>query len=346
MKRIGLVVGKFSPLHKGHQFILDYATQQTERLVILSYSVPEFADCDSHQRLRWLKELYPEATCLVLSPLKVAELCDDFNIPLASNDAPDDVHRDFCAFVLDKFNLGPVTDLYTSEGYGQGFASKLTLYYQQNGQKNLRVKHHLVDEQRINAPISGTVIRDYRNTSKRWLNDLVFQDYKVQSCCLIGAESTGKSTLAKALAKEFDDPCCAEYGRELWEQNNGVLDEADLLTIAQKQIAREHDSRNRARNFLFCDTSALTTLLYFEHYFQYRHPRLEMLAQRPYRHLFLCCPDFPMVQDGTRQDEKFRSSQHEWYLRELEKNGMDYHLLEGSWTEKLKQITTIIRMNA
>ena len=46
-------------------------------------------------------------------------------------------------------------------------------------------------------------------------------------------------------------------------------------------------------------------------------PRLEELARRPYHHTFLLAPDFPFVQDGTRQGEAFRARQDAWYREAL-----------------------------
>ena len=37
----GLVVGKFSPLHRGHVFLIDEASKRCDTLHLLRYSVPE-----------------------------------------------------------------------------------------------------------------------------------------------------------------------------------------------------------------------------------------------------------------------------------------------------------------
>ena len=68
MKRFGtgLVVGKFCPLHHGHQRLLDQAQLQCSELVVISYTKPEFAGCEPDRRDRWLASLYPNAVRLVL----------------------------------------------------------------------------------------------------------------------------------------------------------------------------------------------------------------------------------------------------------------------------------------
>ena len=68
----GLVVGKFAPLHCGHEKLINTALAQCEELFIISYSVPEMPDCEPEKRLTWLQVRFPQATFLVLTPELVA----------------------------------------------------------------------------------------------------------------------------------------------------------------------------------------------------------------------------------------------------------------------------------
>ena len=54
--------------------------------------------------------------------------------------------------------------------------------------------------------------------------------------------------------------------------------------------------------------------------------------------MVLCEPDFPFVQDGTRQDESFRLEQHAWYLRELERRQVRYLTASGDPTARLAAV--------
>ena len=65
----GLVVGKFAPLHCGHEKLINTALAQCEELFIISYSVPEMPDCEPEKRLTWLQVRFPQATILVLTPI-------------------------------------------------------------------------------------------------------------------------------------------------------------------------------------------------------------------------------------------------------------------------------------
>ena len=137
---------------------------------------------------------------------------------------------------------------------------------------------------------------------------------------------------------EFGTTFVAEYGRELWEAKSGVLVFDDLLHIAEEQLRREQAALLRARQYVFCDTSPLTTLFYSKQLFGKADPSLERLAGRIYDATILCAPDFTFVQDGTRQPESFRRLQHEWYGVELSRRGVSYLLVTGSLEARIDQV--------
>ena len=71
---------------------------------------------------------------------------------------------------------------------------------------------------------------------------------------------------------------------------------------------------------------------------------LERLANRSYDAVILCAPDFPFVQDGTRQDDTFRARQHEWYVRELAVRGIPFMLAEGTLACRVAAIRHNLRL--
>ena len=71
--RSGLVVGKFAPLHLGHEWLIEEAHQQCERLYVLSWSLPELPGCEAERRERWLAARLPHIQCWVLTPQRVAQ---------------------------------------------------------------------------------------------------------------------------------------------------------------------------------------------------------------------------------------------------------------------------------
>jgi NadR type nicotinamide-nucleotide adenylyltransferase len=170
-----------------------------------------------------------------------------------------------------------------------------------------------------------------------------FATASILRVALIGGESTGKSTLAKALAEALGTVWAHEYGRELWEARQGRLVFDDLLHIGRTQVEREERLARDARGVLICDTTPLTTALYSEVLFATVAEELEQLARRPYDLVFLCQPDFPLVQDGTRRDEAFRQFQHAWYLRAMQRDGVAHVTLAGPLEERLERAIAVIR---
>lgn len=342
----GLVVGKFCPLHRGHQWLLDHAQAQCERLVVISYTRPEFAGCEPERRERWLAALYPDAQRLVLDDARLREHCLRAGVACRAvphNDADGEVHRDFVDWLLHAV-LGVCVDaVFTSEDYGDGFA--IALSKAQRGRGGPAVVHVPVDPGRIAVPVSGTAVRADLHAHRHLLEPLVHRDF-VQRVALLGGESTGKSTLSVRLAERLGTIHAAEYGRERWEERGGELAQADMPVIARTQVEREETLLRDADRWLICDTTPLTTLLYSQAMFGQADDELHRLARRAYDHVFLCAPDFPFVQDGTRRDDAFRQWQHAWYVRELDARGIGFHLLRGDIAFRIATAVALLEAGA
>lgn len=335
----GLVVGKFSPLHRGHEFVINRALEECAEVFLISYSKPEMPGCEAARRDQWVSSIFPQVRHLAVTDERLREWIKPGQTPreVPANDAAEKTHRRFCGFLCQHI-LGVTVDaVFTSEDYGDGFAEELTRYFRESQPTTPTVTHVSVDRNRQKLPISGTLLRQDIHARREWLSPLVYASF-VQRVCLLGGESSGKSTLAEALAKTFGTSHVAEYGRELWDAKSGVLVFDDMKHIAEIQIQREEAAALHANRFLFCDTSPLTTLFYSQHMFGKADPALERLADRAYNFTVLCAPDFAFVQDGTRQPESFRRHQHEWYLNELAKPGIAYRLVTGSLKARIAQI--------
>jgi NadR type nicotinamide-nucleotide adenylyltransferase len=337
--RRGLVVGKFAPLHRGHVHLIDTAAAACVELVLIGYCVPEFPGFNAAQRERWLRTLFPSATVLVPTDDNLVQLLpahpEFTHVP--SNDAPADTHRRFCAALVRDLPGSTVEAVFTSEDYGDAFASTLTREFRRTNQAVSGVVHVCVDRARAVVPTAASTIRKDVHAHRTFLPREVYADF-VERACLLGAESTGKSTLAETLAREFNTTHVAEFGRELWIERGGRLRFEDYRTIVEAQVAREESALRdpRTRRYLFCDTSPLTTLFYQLDQFGRADPFVESVAaSRNYHQTFLCAADFPLVQDGTRQDEAFRRRQHAWFVSELSRRHAAHQTLTGDSAVRL-----------
>ncbi len=337
----GLVVGKFCPLHAGHELLINHALRCCDQVIVISYTKPEFDRCGPDNRERWITEVFPTVTLLVIDDARLERLCLSQGIAtrlIPHNDAPASEHRELVAWLCLALLHTTIDAVFTSENYGDGFAQALTAYFHDHGLTRSPVQHVCVDRDRAAVPVSGTLLRSEPDLRREFLAPIVYADF-VRRVVILGGESSGKTTLAQALAHDFKTVWVPEYGRELWEQRSGRLLFEDMLLIARTQVIQEQLAAQRAQRWLFCDTSPLTTLFYSLHMFGKADTELERLAGRHYDDVLLCAPDYEFVQDGTRQDASFRMQQYHWYCRELEERHIRFCLIEGPLDQRLHMVT-------
>lgn len=157
---------------------------------------------------------------------------------------------------------------------------------------------------------------------------------------ILGAESSGKSVLAEALAAHYHTTWVPEYLREFVETQQRVPKEEEQILIATTQVQRENASVLRAKDWLFCDTSPLMTAIYSRHYFQRADAALEQLAlSHAYDFTLVAAPDFPWSADGLqRESAAVRQHIHEALLRILDEREIPFLLVEGSLAERVEQV--------
>ncbi len=161
---------------------------------------------------------------------------------------------------------------------------------------------------------------------------------------LLGGESSGKTTLAQALAQRLGTAWVPEYGRQLWEELRRTLTLQELTNVAHTQVIWEKERARRAVGWLICDTTPLTTLQYALHDHGQATPQLTRLAHRHYDLTVLCTPDFAFVQDGARRDDHFRREQHGWTLTQLAEQGVSPLIVRGSVEHRVEQV--LARINS
>lgn len=313
----GLVIGKFAPLHRGHELLIEAALSECETVSVWCYSNPDFPDMPTEVRRSWIRALFPGVTALP----------DALNPP--PNDAPDEVHQGYVRHVLSEWNVRPDA-VFTSEAYGESLA------------RTLGCEHRMVDAARTRAPMSGTRVRADVHAHKAFLSPLVYAHF-VEKVVLLGAESTGKSTLTALLAREFGTLGVQEYGRDVFERENGRLRPEHFVEIARGHRALEEAALLSAAvyRFLFVDTNAITTAMWSFWLTRTCEPEVLRLAaecEGRYRHVFVCADDIAFEQDGWRSNTSVRSVQQASILYDLAARGLAYTVLHGSLEERCAQV--------
>ena len=310
---LGFIVGKFYPPHRGHKHLIDTARQQVDRLIVMTAHHPS-QSIPGELRRAWLEEIHPD--------------CEIHLVP----DELEDDSQQWAEFTVRYLGRAPDV-VFTSEDYGSEYA------------RLMGARHVMVDHARAVVPVSGTLIRSAPLKHSNFLEPCV-RVYFVCRVVLIGAESTGKTTLAQKLAERFETTCVPEYGREHWEKKVAGLSMNDPLPswshdefvhIAAEQQARENRLAREANRVLICDTNAFATGTWHERYYHYRDARVDAIGAADKVDLYLLtAPDVAFVQDGFRDGEKIRDWMHVAFRMQLASGSTPWQLIAGSYDERFE----------
>ena len=166
----------------------------------------------------------------------------------------------------------------------------------------------------------------------------------VQRVAILGAESSGKSTLAAALAEQHGTVWVPEYLREFVDAHQRVPREEDQYGIGLTQIAREDAAALRANGFLLCETTPLMTALYSKVYWGRVDAQLAALdAVHDYALTLVTAPDGPWVPDGLqRESEAVRQSVHALVLANLRARGIAHTVVAGNPAQRMASVSGLL----
>jgi NadR type nicotinamide-nucleotide adenylyltransferase len=157
---------------------------------------------------------------------------------------------------------------------------------------------------------------------------------------VIGPESTGKSTLSKALATYFSCPWVPEYAREYLEELNRPYNYQDLLKIAKGQLLLEDKLSDSAYNFLICDTDLHVIQVWSEHKYGKVDPWIkEQLKVRKYDAYLITNIDTPWEYDPQREHPQLEMRQFfmNWYRKIVQESGIPYLEISGTLEKRLEE---------
>ncbi|MEO0473156.1 MAG: ATP-binding protein [Bacteroidota bacterium] len=147
---------------------------------------------------------------------------------------------------------------------------------------------------------------------------------------IVGPESSGKSTLAKALAGQFLTAWAPEYARSYLDIIDRPYEEKDLLTIAKGQLALEETMATHANEWLFCDTNLLVIRIWAEYKYKRVDPWIvshEGLDR--YDLHVLTRPDIPWEDDPLREHPHHRDTLFPLYETALQEAKVPYVIISG-----------------
>lgn len=316
MKR-GLVIGKFLPIHAGHVALIRFAAQHCDELIV-SMSYTPIDPIPAALRFEWIRTIFADAP--TIKPAMVVDDFDDDSLPLSERT------KIWAAFIQRTYP--PVDILFSSEPYGEPFAA------------NLGAEHKVFDEARIKYPVSGTLVRTKPFAYWDFIPAVV-RPYFVKKVCFYGAESTGKSFTTERMARLYDTEFVPEVARELLTSNEFTLE--DIKKIGYAHYDRIQQKVKTANKLLFCDTDAITTAVYSQHYLGAVPAELVALEKQvSYAVYFMFDVDVPWVADGLRDLGDRRREMFNVFKEALDVRGIPYVLVSGGFEERERIVRGVI----
>lgn len=317
-----LVIGKFMPPHKGHEYMIRFAQEYAQNVHVV-------VDCLSsqtispEQRKQWLEKQIANINVYALKkfmPQDPSETPEFWNIWKNS--------------LYETLN-GVKPDLVVA---GMDYGWELA--------KTMNCDFIPVDMGRESIPISATMLRN--NIYKHWdyLMDSVKGDY-VKKICLLGPESTGKSTIGQKIANTINTVYIPEYAKTIIEKQKGQFFKHNVQEVALAQINSEKALAKFSNKSMICDSSALTTLLYSRILFNDNSLYLNNLVNNHRYDLYcLFFPDTEFVDDIHRKvldnPQAQRIKMFQDFKDELEKHQLPFVILTGNYETKEKQLLSYI----
>jgi HTH-type transcriptional regulator, transcriptional repressor of NAD biosynthesis genes len=321
--RSGIVFGKFYPLTRGHQFLIETAIAQCERLLV-SVSQRPSETIPGEIRVGWIRQLYPEVHAVLMRP--------DLPYVIEECSSADEFYRVWLDALL--------AVSYQWKGFGipqACFTSEPS--YDPFVRNYLRADHVVVDAARQHVPIHATKVRADPFTYWNFLDPTV-RGHFVKTACIYGPESCGKSSLSEKLAMHFDTIWQPEFARDYLGERHCVYE--DMEIIAEGHLAERRRLKKQANKVFFVDTNTITTSVYSRYYYENRCPhRVEQIIELPDNRndlYLLLTPEVPWVADTSRDlgNPQTRQLMFQLFKNELKNRSLPFITISGKdWDQRL-----------
>jgi HTH-type transcriptional repressor of NAD biosynthesis genes len=338
---VGVVFGKFYPLHTGHIYLIQRAASQVDELhIIMGYDETRdrllFEDSAMSQqpttgdRLRWLLQTFKYQ-----KNIRIHSFNEEGMEPYPHG--WDVWSRGIKAFMESK-GINP-DRIYTSE------ESDAPRFIEQLG-----IETVLIDPKRTFMNISGGQIR--ANPFRYWeYIPTEVKPFFVRTVAILGGESSGKSWMVNKLANIFNTTSAWEFGRDYVFSHLGgdemALQYSDYDKIAIGHAQYVDFAVKYANKVAFIDTDFVTTQAFCKKYEGREHPFVQALIDE-YRFdlVILLENNTPWVADGLRSlgSDVDRKSFQNLLVSMLDENNISYvHVEESDYDSRFLRCVELVK---
>jgi HTH-type transcriptional repressor of NAD biosynthesis genes len=319
MNKLGFIIGKFYPMHIGHVSLIEFGRQQIingtiDNLIILvdnhiSYNISLI------DRVNCIKDEFPDVEVRGIEESTFQEPSEV------------DCFWDYWNNIINKYIPEQKDLIIGSEEYIKTLS------------KNLNIDYLLMDLRREGVDFSARNFR--KNIKDNWIYlSRSSKKMLTKNIAIVGAESSGKSTLVKFLSKKYNTVYTPEYARTLIENKGRELEKNDFLTI-QKNHYSHHNSLLKESNYInFLDTEAISTKIWFNTFFKNEEDIfLNNYINKQKIDLFLLLkPQKEWVEDTVRYQSEYldRYAFFKDLKKYLEENKLNFKIIESTCFDNIE----------
>lgn len=340
-KSVGVIFGKFYPVHTGHINMIYEAFSKVDELHVIVCTDTErdlklFNDGKMKKmptpqdRLRWMQQIFKYQK----NQIFIHHLIED-GLPSYPNGWPEWTRR--------------VKNLFEEKNFTPNQIFSSEVQDKEPYEKYLGLNVSLVDPERKFFNVSATKIRNNPFHYWKFIPKEV-RPFFAKTIAILGGESSGKTVLVNKLATVFNTTSAWEYGREfVFEQLGG--NEQAMQYSDYPQMALGHQryvdyAVRHANKVAFIDTDYITTQAFCMQYEGKAHPFLDsMIREYPFDVTILLNNNTKWVDDGLRSlgNQKQRQRFQLLLKKLLDKHGVNYIEIESpSYLERYDQVKRIV----
>ena len=153
MNKVGFTIGKFAPLHRGHQYLIETARKEMDKVYVIVYET-DLIDIPVEKRAEWIKRLYPDVNVIIARNPPKQYGMDEESIK---------IQTDYLKNIMKNIKG---THFFSSDEYGKYVA------------RDLKVENRIVDYKREKVPISASRVRADLKLYANFVDEIVYRDIK------------------------------------------------------------------------------------------------------------------------------------------------------------------------